>query len=232
MLMPRIARTVVPGLPLHVVQRGINRQDCFFAQSDYSTYLRYVSAFSARFGCSIHAYCLMTNHVHLLLTPGSAHACALFMKRLGQCYVQTVNKRLRRTGTLWEGRFHSSLIDSDNYVIACYRYIELNPVRAGLSSTPEDYPWSSYGVNSKGGVRSFLRRHPAYENLASNNEARAMRYRELCEMQFDDCTLQEIRAATRAGTPVGMPRPPRGRPAQAKDPSVELSETGSVPISC
>ena len=129
--MPRIARSVLAGLPLHVVQRGINRQQCFFSDTDYAVYLKFLAEFSVRFGCSLHAYCLMTNHIHLLLTPERADACALLMKNLGQRYVQSVNRKLGRTGTLWGGRFKSGLVRSESYVLACYRYIEMNPVRAG-----------------------------------------------------------------------------------------------------
>ena len=107
--MPRVARSVVVDCALHVVQRGINRSPCFFSSNDYHTYLRHLAVFSARFDCSVHAYCLMTNHVHLLVTPHTANACALLMKNLGQHYVQGVNHRLHRTGTLWEGRFYSCL---------------------------------------------------------------------------------------------------------------------------
>jgi putative transposase len=106
--MPRVARAVIVDYPLHVVQRGINRSDCFFGESDYLTYLEFLRRFSERFGCSVHAYCLMTNHVHLLLTPHSKESCALMMKNLSQQYVQRVNYRLKRSGTLWEGRFHSA----------------------------------------------------------------------------------------------------------------------------
>jgi REP element-mobilizing transposase RayT len=105
--MPRVARCVIAGLPLHVVQRGINCADCFFSPGDYATYLRLLQAFSMEFDCSVHAYCLMTNHVHLLLTPGARESCALLMKKLGQCYVQHINHRLGRSGTLWGGRYKS-----------------------------------------------------------------------------------------------------------------------------
>src|SRR5262245_55776451 len=124
--MARTARVVLAGHPLHVVQRGINRGACFFGESDYHTYLRYLAELSVRFGCSVHAYCLMTNHVHLLLTPETGDGCALLMKNLGQRYVQGVNYHLKRSGTLWEGRFHSSLVTSETYVLNCYRYIEWN----------------------------------------------------------------------------------------------------------
>src|SRR5262245_51438159 len=142
--MPRVARAVLAGLPVHVVQRGINRQQCFFSEGDYSTYLRFLAEFALRFGCAVHAYCLMTNHVHLLVTPETPESCALMMKNLGQRYVQTVNRRLERSGTLWEGRFKSGIVQSDGYVLACYRYIELNPVRAGMVKDPAQYRWSSY----------------------------------------------------------------------------------------
>src|SRR5262249_33323002 len=140
-LMPRIARPVLAGLPLHVVQRGINRQSCFFGDADYEGYLEYLGSLAPSFGCAVHAYCLMTNHVHLLLTPETQTACGLLMKNLGQRYVQTVNRRLDRSGTLWEGRFKSCLVPSESYVLACYRYIELNPVRAGMVCAPEQYRW-------------------------------------------------------------------------------------------
>ena len=155
--MPRGARAVLVDHPLHVVQRGINRNACFFADTDYRTYLRYLAEFSTRFSCSVHAYCLMTNHVHLLLTPHTPDACARLMKNLGQCYVQGVNQRLRRTGTLWEGRFHSCLVTAERYVLACYRYIELNPVRAGMVAAPGEYRWSSYRANAEARPDALLR---------------------------------------------------------------------------
>src|SRR5436189_377067 len=170
--MPRVARSVVAGLSLHVVQRGINRQQCFFSDSDYRTYLRFLDEFCVRFGCALHAYCLMTNHVHLLLTPQAMDSCALVMKNVGQRYVQMVNKRLQRTGTLWEGRFKSCVVGSEGYVLACYRYIELNPVRAGMVVGPGLYRWSSYRANAGGEVDSLLSPHAAYEALGLDMEKR------------------------------------------------------------
>jgi len=214
--MPRAARSVLINCPLHVVQRGINRGPCFFAEGDYATYLRYLAIFSARFGCSVHAYCLMTNHVHLLLTPHTASACALLMKNLGQCYVQGVNHRLCRTGTLWEGRFHSCLVSSESYVLACYRYIELNPVRAGMVAAPDQYRWSSYGANAEGEVDGFLRSHAAYESLGREADQRARAYKGLCEDGLPMFVVEEIRKATRIGCVVGTRRRSRGRPPKAK----------------
>jgi putative transposase len=214
--MPRVARSVLVDYPLHVVQRGINRSPCFFVEADYRAYLQYLSMFSARFRCSVHAYCLMTNHVHLLLTPHTADACALLMKNLGQCYVQGVNRRLGRTGTLWEGRFYSSLASSESYVLACYRYIELNPVLAGMVAHPAQYRWSSYGENAEGKANGFLRSHAAYDALGIEAEQRRRAYRNMCEEGVPARVLEEIRKATRVGCAIGTRRRQRGRPPKAK----------------
>ena len=199
---------------LHVVQRGINRSPCFFSGGDYQTYLRHLAVFSARFGCSVHAYCLMTNHVHLLLTPHAADACALLMKNLGQHYVQGVNHRLGRSGTLWEGRFYSCLVPSESYVLACYRYIELNPVRAGIVTKPTQYRWSSYGANAEGNVHDFLKPHAAYEGLAVETEGRLRTYTQLCEEGVPGLAMEEIRKATRVGCAIGTRRRGPGRPSK------------------
>jgi len=142
--MPRRARLVAPGIPLHIIQRGNNRQACFFHDDDYSLYLDWLLDYSELAGCTMHAYVLMTNHVHLLLTPGTKESAGLLMKRLGQRYVQYVNRTYRRSGTLWEGRFRSCIAQEDIYLLICQRYIELNPVRAGMVRYPADYRWSSY----------------------------------------------------------------------------------------
>ena len=214
--MPRIARSVLAGLPLHVVQRGINRQQCFFSDTDYAVYLKFLAEFSVRFGCSLHAYCLMTNHIHLLLTPERADACALLMKNLGQRYVQSVNRKLERTGTLWEGRFKSGLVRSESYVLACYRYIELNPVRAGMVSVPSQYRWSSYSTNAEGKGSELVRSHPAYDALGCDVAQRTSAYQQLCESAPPVLILEEIRRATRIGCVIGKKRRVRGRPWEAK----------------
>ena len=214
--MPREARFVMPGIPLHIVQRGINRNTCFFSEADYGTYLHFLGSSAARFGCAVHAYCLMSNHVHLLVTPHAPDACGAFMKHLGQCYVQSVNKRLRRTGTLWEGRFRSCLVQSDSYVLACYRYIELNPVRAGMVSSAAQYFWSSYATNAEGRANGLLQPHPAYVSLGQNCERRTAVYKELCADALPVTDLQEIRKATSTGCVIGTRRRSRGRPPMAK----------------
>jgi putative transposase len=202
--MPRTARVVVPDVALHVYQRGNNRSACFVGASDYRTYLRYLRDYAMQFGCAIHAYCLMTNHVHLLLTPASNRACAQLMKHLGQCYVQTFNMAHGRSGTLWEGRFHSCLVPTEHYVLACYRYIELNPVRAGMVAAPEQYSWSSFAANARGCEDALITRHAVLEAVGHQ-------YRSLFDAPPDNRLVEEIRKATRSGQRLGMPLRPRGR---------------------
>jgi putative transposase len=210
--MPRIARAVIVDYPLHVVQRGINRSDCFFRESDYLTYLEYLRRFAERFGCSVHAYCLMTNHVHLLLTPHAPTACGQLMKNLSQHYVQRTNYRLKRSGTLWEGRFHSSLVLSENYALACYRYIETNPVRARITATAREYRWSSYRANGEGHVDSLIRPHAAYTALGLDAAQTARAYAGLCAQVLPEEVIDEIRKAIRIGSAIGARRRKRGRP--------------------
>ena len=145
--MPRRARLSLPGIPWHIIQRGKNRSVCFYAEEDYRFYHHHLRELASRFGCAVHAYVLMTNHVHLLLTPETTDSAALLMKHLGQRYAQYVNRAYRRSDSLWEGRFRSCLTQSEDYVLTCHRYIELNPVRAAMARQPQDHRWSSYGFN-------------------------------------------------------------------------------------
>lgn len=211
--MPRTVRTVVPGIALHVIQRGNNRGPCFFRESDRTAYLRYLQRFAPACGCLVHAYCLMSNHVHLLVTPQTADACGSLMKRLGQHYVQYVNKAHGRTGTLWEGRFRSCVAASERYVLACYRYIELNPVRAGIVAHACDYRWSSYRANAQGEDDGLLVPHSAYVALAEEEAPRRIQYRGLFESALDARLIDEIRSATRNGRALGAARNRRGRPS-------------------
>ena len=148
--MPRRARISLPNVPLHLIQRGNNRQACFFADEDYLFYLDWLGDSAAKAGCIIHAYALMTNHVHLMLSSRTVDGVGAMMKALGQRYVQYVNRTYRRSGTLWEGRFRSCLLQEESYLLACQRYIELNPVRAGMAVHPGEYRWSSYRANGQG----------------------------------------------------------------------------------
>jgi putative transposase len=197
--MPRQARLVVPNVALHVVQRGHDRRNCFRHDSDYLVYLSNLRDLSANTGCELHAYCLMTNHVHLLLTPRSPEGCALLMRSLGQRYVQYFNRRYARRGTLWEGRFRSCLVDSAPYVIACHRYIELNPVRAGMVVSPSAYKWSSYAGNVGQVPNGLLTPHTEYLGLASDPTRRYAAYRDLFATADAPAFLAAVRDATNGG---------------------------------
>ena len=179
--MARMPRVVVPGYPLHVTQRGHNREPIFFTPQDRETFLVDLSEAAAQQGCAVHAYALMTNHVHLLLTPAEADGPSRLMQALGARYVGHVNRAYGRTGTLWDGRFRSSVLDSDRYFVACSRYIELNPVRAGLVSDPGDYRWSSFRANALGETDAVLTPHPLYLGLGATAAARQQAYRSLFE---------------------------------------------------
>src|SRR3954471_7167052 len=148
--MPRPPRIVRAGQTLHLVQRGNNRTACFTCDQDRAYFAHLLRRIGERTGCAIHAYVLMRNHVHLLLTVSEARSPSRMMQTLGRRYVRYFNDRVERTGTLWEGRFRSSVIDSERYFFQCSRYIEMNPVRAGLAMRPVDYPWSSYRCNALG----------------------------------------------------------------------------------
>jgi putative transposase len=178
-----------------VVQRGNDRQACFREPTDYMVYLVTLRDMAVKHGCAIHAYCLMTNHVHILLTPDSVAACTGLMRDLGQRFVQYFNRRHDRTGTLWEGRFRSSLVESARYVLACYRYVELNPVRAGLVRHPADYAWSSHAVNAGLAPNTFLTPHAELSAVASN-------YRALFEQELEPALIRDIRQATHGGYPL------------------------------
>ena len=201
--LPRQARNVVAGIPLHVIQRGHNRQACFFADPDYLYFLRNLEEQANNHGCSIHAYVLMTNHVHLLLTPSEKDSASSLMKYVNQRYVRYVNKIYKRTGTLWEGRFKSCMTTSDRYALACYRYIELNPVRANIVKHPIQYRWSSYAANAEGRFSSLVCPHSIYSALGNNRFERRSRYRALVHSGLDENTLNRIRYATYSNAVLG-----------------------------
>ena len=201
--MPRRARILAAGFPMHAILRGIDRAAVFFDDSDRRFFLDCLGASAAEEGVSVHAYALMTNHLHLLLTPLHDEGVSAVMKRVGQRYVQYVNRTYGRTGGLFEGRFRSSLIEADPYLLACHRYIELNPVRAGMAATPGDYPWSSYGVNALGRADPVVTPHMLYRDLAATAEARRAAYRTLFEDELDAETLQRLRDCTNGGFVIG-----------------------------
>jgi putative transposase len=186
-----------------MIQSGNNRQACFFHTQDYGVYLEWLEAYAGECECAVHAYVLMTNHVHLLLTPQTSTGAGTLMKRLGQRYVQYINRTYRRSGTLWEGRFRSSLTQEEDYVLGCYRYIELNPVRAGIVTHPAEYLWSSYRANAQGEISTLLTPHALYDALDRDSHARRGAYRELFRSQLDPRLVDEIRSATNGNYALG-----------------------------
>jgi putative transposase len=181
---PRRSRMYVPGLPYHIVQRGNNREACFIEAENYQFYLELWKSISRRYGCAVHAWCLMTNHIHFLVTPASKESISSTMKVVGSRYACYINKRYGRTGTLWEGRHRSSLVQSDSYLLTCMRYIELNPFRASMVGRPEEYKWSSHGVKGWGDA-CWIQPQEEYLRLGKTVSERCLVYRELfrCKLQ-------------------------------------------------
>ena len=204
--MPRRARLVPPNVPLHLIQRGNNRQACFLAEADCNAYLDWLERYSRECGVGLHAYALMTNHVHLLVSAEQTDAPGRLMKALGQRYVQYFNRTHQRSGTLWEGRYRSCPTDAESYLLACQRYIELNPVRAGMVGHPAEYRWSSYRANALGEVNPLLTPHPLYAALGPDDAERTRAYRELFRYELDPGVVDEIRSATNGNFVLGGSR--------------------------
>jgi putative transposase len=196
--MARKPRVHLENYTQHVIQRGANRDPCFYAEEDYRCYLDCLSDALARYECECHAYVLMTNHVHLLLTPRAVSAIAQVMKLVGQRFTQYMNHTYRRTGSMWEGRYKASMIDADRYLLTCYRYIELNPVRAGMVEKPSEYRWSSARTNGFctgtdiGSDPVGLTLGEAYKGLGLDDKARQQAYRELFRDHMDQEEIHEL----------------------------------------
>ena len=203
--MARHHRVREAGQPWHIWQRGVNRCECFAGPGDRARYLSLLAEHAARQACDVHAYVLMTNHVHLLVTPRERFAASRMMKDVNQRYVQTFNRATRRTGTLWEGRFHSSVIESMHYLFACQRYIELNPVRARMVGHPAEHQWSSYRTNADGEPSRVITPHPLYMALAGDAEQRRRAYRAFFEKSLTEDELRQIRQAIMSGRALGAP---------------------------
>lgn len=193
-------------MPLHLVQRGHNRGACFFDEQDYHAYLGSLGDALQREQCALHAYVLMTNHIHLLVTPRDAGAIPRFIMAIGRRYVQHINHTYGRTGTLWDSRYRSSLVEEDTYLLLCQRYIELNPVRAGMADDPAAYRWSSYRANAPGEPNALLSPHPLYLALGQDKAGREEAYRALFRTALDDEPIGELRMALNQNQPVGNAR--------------------------
>lgn len=196
--MPRRPRSIFPNTPVHIVQRGNNRRSCFRRRKDYLSYIAALRETSVQFGVSIHAFVLMTNHVHILATPVQDDSVSRMMQQLGRKYVSYFNKAHDRTGTLWEGRFRSSTILSVRYLFACYCYIELNPVRAGLVMCVGDYEWSSYRANALGQPSGLVTPRSEWLALGKTIDQRLKRYRTMFGDVANDYN-DDIRLALRKG---------------------------------
>lgn len=232
---------MLPEVAVHVIQRGNNRSPCFFKHEDWAFYLFHLGRMLPRARCRLHAYCLMTNHVHLLITAEEPGGCGLLMKSIGQLHAQYINKTYKRSGNLWQGRFKSCLVQSEEYALACYRYIELNPVRAGLVRRADEYPWSSYCANAKGEQSELLTAHDQYVRLGRTAAERQAVYRDLFGSAQATDEIEQIRSATNGGYALGnasfkrrmsrvldrrVEKGVAGRPARAVDTDKQLDMLG------
>jgi len=205
--MPRLERITPVGIPIHVIQRGNNRQVIFADESDFKVFASWLKEYSEKFGVAVHAWCLMTNHVHLLCTCiDQESAISKMMQTLGRQYVRYFNKKYQRTGTLWEGRYRSCLVDDETYLFILYRYIELNPVRAGMVESPDQYAWSSYPINALGKASELCTPHSLYLMLGISEASRQANYRGLFQELLEKPLLDEIRQMTNKSLALGSER--------------------------
>ena len=204
--MARLPRYFIPGQPQHIIQRGNNRQAIFAAESDYQFFRDALVEAAGRFGLAIHAYVWMTNHIHLLATPGSEDSIGKTLQSVGRRYVQYFNYTYRRSGTLWEGRYRATVVDSEQYLLTLMRYIEMNPVRAGMVVNPADYPWSSHHRNARGDTglnADWLVAHDEYLRLGFDAIERQTSYLALFHSSLTTDDLAAIRDCTHKGWALG-----------------------------
>lgn len=201
--MARLGRYFIADQPLHVIQRGNNKSRIFFTRDDATFFLGWLGDAAERYGLLIHAYVLMPNHIHLLASPRDAESLPRTMQSVGRRYVRYLNRRMERSGTLWEGRYRATVVDTDTYFMRVARYIELNPVRAGLSPDAAAYRWSSHRANALAQPDPLVTPHQLYLSLGSDENERAAAYRALFHEALSDETLAAIRGATNRGWALG-----------------------------
>ena len=201
--MPRKPRFFLTDIPVHIIIRGNNKQIIFGDEDDYLAYLKWLGEGLEYSSTRLHAYVLMSNHIHLLVSADEGGNISKLPQYIGRKYVPFFNRKYGRTGTIWEGRFKASSVDSENYLLACYRYIEMNPVRAAMVCSPDEYRWSSYRANALGEQEAILAPHPLYQQLAVNDAQRQACYRELFTDVLDSEIVGYIRASVQTGTPLG-----------------------------
>lgn len=202
--MARLPRIVIPNQPLHIMHRGNNRQDIFESEDDMLRIKEDIDHSLSKSSCHLHAYVIMSNHLHLLITPDDKVQLSKFMQSMANRYVRYYNAKHQRTGTIWEGRFKSCLVDSDNYLFSLYKYIEMNPVKANMVEYAADYPWSSYHCNALGKSDKLVTEHKLYTRLGNNSEERYTRYKKLFnELSISKQQEEQITNATLAGEVYG-----------------------------
>jgi putative transposase len=201
--MPRMPRFFAPGLPLHVIQRGNDRATLFADSEDFGRFRGLLVHAAPRYGIAVHAYVLMTNHVHVLATPRSASSMPQAMHWIGCVFAQYLNTKYQRTGSRFEGRYRAAIVHDETYLLTCMRYIELNPVRAGIAASPAEYPWSSFRSNAHGEIDELIEPHPNFLGLGSAPRERHFAYRELFRGAVSDQDLHWIRRATQNGWAIG-----------------------------
>jgi len=201
--MPRKRRCLPVGMPAHIMQQGVDKQICFASDADMAAYANWLLEGALKFGVLIHAWVFMTNHVHLLMTPTQDQSISDCMQYLGRHYVRYFNYRYRRTGTLFGGRFKSHPVQTTQYFLACSRYIELNPVRAGMVADPGEYSWSSYSAQALGRPVRMWTPHAEYEHLGSTKSARQIAYRGLFGSALKTELVTEIKYAQKTGFVLG-----------------------------
>ncbi len=213
--MGRPRRQFAAGYPVHVIYRGNNRQDVFRRDADYQYLWRWLCEASAHFGVAVNAYVFMTNHIHLLVTPRDCESIPRMMHWTARRYSGYFNALYRRTGGLWERRYWSSLVTDDRYLLTCHRYIDLNPVRAGLVRHPADYAWSSHRYYAQLEANSLVTPHDALLELGIDEESRRLSYLALFEEPLSEADLQAIRNSVKSGLAVGLQTRRGPKPKQA-----------------
>ena len=203
--MPRRPRLEVPGMPLHITHRGVNRAATFLDEEDFLYYRGCLGEALAEQGIALHAYVLMTNHIHLLLTPSSPGRLSVAMRRLGQRYVPAFNRKHRRTGTLWEGRFKSCVVESERYLLTVHRYVELNPVRAAMVAAAEDYRWSSVHASLATASDPIVTPHAVHLGSAPDPVTRGALHRDWLRQGISDEDLRDIRMHMQQERALGNP---------------------------
>jgi len=201
--MPRKPRFFLADVPVHVVQRGHSREPVFFEDNDYVEYLHWMEEAADRYNCDIHAYVLMTNHVHFLITPHDKQGVSRLMQYVGRRYVPYINHTYGTSGSIWEGRFKASLIHDEQYLLTCMRYIELNPVRATMVNSPAQYRWSSYRCNAQGKTDTLISPYELYQRLGRTREAQCEAYKALFKAHIEPEQIKEIQVSLQTGTPLG-----------------------------